>query len=64
MIILWLLWRVRKLELIYPFPSNAEVHAEYHCHTYFVGFVCIWSVSSPILATVQAKGNGSIHILI
>lgn len=63
MIILWLLWRVRKLELICPFPSYAEVHAEDHVVPIFWGVVCIWSDSSPILATVRVKGSGSNHIL-
>lgn len=63
-ITLWLLWRVRELKLI-KFPSYAKVHAEYHRCTFLLGFcICIQSVSFRILATGQATGTVSIHILI
>lgn len=48
MIILWLLWGVRKLKRICQFPSYAKVHAEYHCRTYFPGF-CLYSISFQFL---------------
>lgn len=43
MIILCLLWGVRKLKWIYQFPGYAKVHAEYHCRTYFLRF-CLYMI--------------------